>query len=194
MPRTKLSDEQKLMIRELPPREKDKLLLRLIAKDQLLLEQLTFKYIELEATTEERTEEFRDFYRRLLGHVQGQSPGMLMMRLRQASGYLTRHVRVTKDKLGEVLLFVEMVHYALDENIRPMQKRYPSMHRWYKLAVYVSKRLPTVMRKAHKLHPDLWIEFEPQLNDLLQLIHDTPQLNAEAERLELPRRWEPEGV
>ena len=191
MPRTKLTDEQKDMVRALPEREKDKLLLRLVAKDELLLEQLTFKYLEHEATADERADELREFFRRLCGPVKGMSPGILMMRFRQASGYLTRHVRVTKNKLGEVQLLVELFHYGLDQNLRPMRQRYRSPQRWYKLAVYLSKRLPTAMRKADKLHPDLWLEFEGQLNDLLQLIWDTPELSGEAERQGLPRRWEP---
>lgn len=191
MPRTKLTDAQKEMVRALPPREKDTLLLRLIAKDDLLLEQLTYRHLEHEATLDERVDELREFFRRLCSPQAELSPGELMMRFRQASGYLTRHVRVTKNKLGEVQLLVELLHYGLDANLRRMRQRYRSPGRWYKLAQYLCKRLPTTMRKADKLHPDLWLEFEGQLNDLLQLIWDTPELNGEAERTGLARRWEP---
>ena len=194
MPRTRLTDAQKEMVRALPPREKDKLLLRLIAKDDLLLEQLTYRHLEHEATLDERVDELRDYFRRLCGPVAGMSPGILMMRFRQASGYLTRHVRVTGNKLGEVQLLVELLHYGLDANLRPMRQRYRSPARWHKLAQYLAKRLPTAMRKADKLHPDLHLEFEPQLNDLLQLIWDTPELSGEAERRDLPRRWAPAGA
>lgn len=191
MARTKLTDAQKDMVRALPPREKDRLLLRLIAKDDLLLEQLSYRHLEHEATLDERAGELREYFRRLCGPIEGMSPGILMMRFRQGSGYLTRHVRVTKNKLGEVQLLVEMLHYGLDQNLRPMRQRYRSPARWHKLAQYLCKRLPTTMRKADKLHPDLWLEFEPQLNDLLRLIWDTPELSGEAERSGLPRRWEP---
>lgn len=181
------------MVRELPAREKDKLLLRLIGKDDLLLEQLTYRHLEREATLEERVDELREYFRRLCGPLEGLSPGMLMMRFRQGSGYLTRHVRVTKNKLGEVQLLVELLHYGLDQNLLPMRQRYRAQRRWDKLSQYLSKRLPTLMRKADKLHPDLWLEFEGQLNDLLQLIWDTPELSGEAERTGLARRWEPPG-
>lgn len=189
MPRTTLSDEQKIMVRELPTKEKDKLLLRLIAKDDVLLEQLTFKYIEHEETTEERGELLREHYRRLLAPI-GLSPGQLMMRLRQASGKLGRHVRVTKDKLGEVAMLVDMIHYLLSENLDPMRKRYRSPARWYKFSRYVVKRLPTLMKKADKLHPDLWLDFEGQLNEVLTMIWDTPEMSEEAEKADLARRWE----
>ena len=190
MPRTKLTDEQKHMIRELPLREKDKLLLRLIAKDDLLLEQLTYEHIEHGATLEFRAEELREYYRDQLGRHKGGTPDGLMKRLRRASGYLTRHVRVTKDKLGEVAMLTNMLHYALDENVGVMRKKYRSYDRWYRLAKYVSSRLGPLTRKADKLHPDYWIEFEGQLNDLLLMVHDTPELSGEAERQEVPRRWD----
>lgn len=182
------------MLRALPPREKDKLLLRLVAKDPVLLEQLSYRHLEHEATLDERVGELREYFRRLCGPVEGMSPGILMMRFRQASGYLTRHVRVTRDKLGEVQLLIELLHDGLDRNLRPMRQRYRAPARWRKLAQYLCKRLPTVMRKADKLHPDLHLEFEPQLNDLLQLVWDTPELSGEAERTGLARRWEPPAI
>ena len=182
------------MVRALPAREKDKLLLRLIAKDDLLLEQLTYRHLEREATLDQRAGELRDYYRRLCGPLEGMSPGILMMSFRQGSGYITRHVRVTRDKLGEVQLLVDMLHYGLDANLRAMRRQYRNPRRWIKLAQYLCKRLPTTMRKADKLHPDLYLEFEGQLNDLLQLIWDTPELSGEAERTGLARRWEPPGV
>ena len=189
MPRTTLSDEQKIMIRELPTKEKDKLLLRLIAKDDLLLEQLTFKYIEHEATIEERSDLLRERYRRLLAPI-GLSPGQLMMRLRQASGMLGRHVRVTKDNFGDVAMLVDMIHYMLEQNLDAMRKRFRSPDRWYKFSRYLVKRMPTLMKKANKLHPDLWLDFEGQLNEILLMIWDTPEISEEAEREGLARRWE----
>ena len=190
MPSTPLTDEQKTMIRELPVREKDKLLLRLIKKDDLLLEQLTYEHIEHGSTLELRADEQREYYREQLGKHKGGTPDALMKRMRKASGYLTRHVRVTKDKLGEVSMLTDMLHYALDQNLAPMRKRFRNPNRWYRLAKYVSSRLGPLTRKADKLHPDYWIEFEGQLNDLLLLVHDTPELNGEAERQGVPRRWD----
>ena len=189
MPRTKLTDEQKDMVRELPTKEKDKLLLRLIAKDDVLLEQLTFKYLEHEATTDERSDLLREHYRRLLAPI-GLSPGQLMMRLRKASGMLSRHVRLTKDKLGEVAMLVDMIHFLLDKNLDAMRKRHRSPARWLKFSRYVVKRLPTLMKKADKLHPDLWLDFEGQLNEVLTMIWDSPEMNEEAEKAGLARRWE----
>jgi hypothetical protein len=189
MARTTLSDEQKLMIRELPLKEKDKLLLRLIAKDDVLLEQLTYKYLEYEQTLDERGDAVREYYLRLLAPI-GLSPGQLMMRIRQASGRLGRHVRVTKDKAGEVILLVDMLHYALAENLDAMRKKYRSPGRWYKFSRYVVKRIPALLKKADKLHPDLWLEFEGKLNELLTMIWDTPEMSEEAERADLISRWE----
>ncbi len=176
------------MVRQLPEREKDKLLLRLIAKDALLLEQLSFLHLEHGETTEERVDELREYFGERVGDVSWDlSPGELMMQIRYCSGYLTRHVRVTKNKLGEVQLMVELLHLALDTHLPRMRKRYHNPSRWAKLAPYVVKRIPTLLKKAEKLHPDLWVEFEAQLNDMLLLVHDTPELNWAAERENLPR-------
>ena len=109
MPRTPLTDEQKAMVRELPAREKDKLLLRLIAKDALLLEQLTFVHLEHGETADERHGELLDFLHEALGAERAYSPGELMMAMRRVSGYVTRHARVTKDKRSEVELITEML-------------------------------------------------------------------------------------
>ena len=191
MARVKLTDEQKSMIRELPLREKDKLLLRLIAKDELLLEQLTFQHLEQGETVDERADEMMDFLRETLRGEIGYSPGELMMAMRRVSGYVTRHARVTKDKLSEVALITEMLHYGLDQHTARMRRRYRNYDRWYKFSMYVTKRVPTLLRKADKLHPDLWMEVEGKLNELLVMIWDTPELSGEAERQALPREWVP---
>ncbi len=190
MARTTLTDEQKAMVRALAPKEKDKLLLRLIAKDALLLEQLTFTHLEDGASTDDRAGDFRTIYKNRLGGWTGRiSPGELMMQLRYCSGDLSRHVRVTKDKLGEVQLAVEMIHFALDDNTKAMRQRYRNAGRWEKLALWIAKRLKTIIAKADKLHPDLWLDFEGQLNEVLLMVHDTPELNRAAEAQGVPRQW-----
>ncbi len=193
MPRTRLSDEQKVMVRELAPRDKDKLLLRLIAKDDLLLEQLTYEHIEHASTLELRQDELREYYREQLAAGKGGRPNALMKRIRSASGYLTRHVRVTKDRFSEVAMLVDMLHYALDQNLAAMRKRYPNPADWYRLAKYIAQRIGPLTRKADKLHPDLWLEFEDQLNDLLLMIHDTPELNWATELYPVPSSWKGGG-
>ena len=188
MARAKLTDEQKDMVRELPPREKDKLLLRLIAKDALLLEQLSFTHLEHGETVEERSAELMDFLHDVLGAGKGYSPGELMMAMRRVSGYVTRHARVTKDKASEVDLITEMLYFGLDRHLPRMRKRFRNYERWHKFALYVTKRVPTLLRKAEKLHPDLWLEVAPKLDELLLMIWDAPELSREAERQGLPRR------
>ena len=192
MARVKLSAEQKSMLLSLPLKEKDKLLLRLIAKDPLLVEQLSFQHLDAAAptATEERSDEVREYMTYVLDARHQHSPGELMMELRYISGRITKHVRVTKDKLGEVLLWVEAIYTALDHHLRRMQRRYAKGERWMKFAEYVAKRLVTVMAKASKLHPDLWMEFEDKLNQALIMVHDAPELRGAAERNGLPRRWE----
>lgn len=180
------------MLLALPIQEKDKLLLRLIAKEPMLMEQLSFQHLDAAApeVVDDRAAEVREYMDAALDTRYAISPGELMMQLRYVSGAITKHVRVTKDKLGEVQLSIEAIHLALDRHLRKMQKKYSRGERWLKFSEYIAKRLLTMMTKASKLHPDLWMEFETQLNDTLVMFHDAPELRAAAERNGLPRRWQ----
>lgn len=190
MARTKLSDEQKEMIRMLSLKEKDKLLLRLIAKDDVLLEQLTYTHLEMGETLEERRQDVVVFFQNVLSkQARPTRPDTLLKKLRTASGRLGKHVRVTKDKLGEVSLLVDLLNFALDEHLEAMRRRYVSPYDWYRLAHYIAKRFGPLFKKANKLHPDLWMEFEPKLNDLLMVLHDCPELNLAMEEHQVPKQW-----
>ena len=54
MARVKLTDDFKKAISMLPGKEKDKLLFRLLAKEEILVEQLTFQLLESNLSVEEQ--------------------------------------------------------------------------------------------------------------------------------------------
>ena len=191
MARIKLTPKQREMLLALPLKEKDKLLLRLVAKEPMLLEQLSFEHLEKGRTADERANELRTMMREQIPSYAGHlTPGEVMMGLRSLSGDISRYKRVTKDKFGELDLMLEGLSLALGVHVRPMRKRYPQQARWDKLAMYVAKRLKTTIDQASKLHPDLWLELEPRVNKVLDILHDTPELRGAAERVGLERRWD----
>ncbi len=83
----------------MPQKEKDKLLLRLITKDSTLTDKLFFELIEDSATIPERREAIMGRITRISKIIQD-SPGWILMDMRNLSGDITYHVKVTKDKVG----------------------------------------------------------------------------------------------
>ncbi|CAL2085514.1 protein of unknown function [Tenacibaculum sp. 190524A02b] len=92
-------------ISQLPAKEKDKLILRLLKKDPTLANRLYFELIDTSSVDEKRAA--------LAIHIQNSierfsqynnTPGYIMMYMRDISGEINEHVKVTKDKFGEISL------------------------------------------------------------------------------------------
>ena len=164
--------------------EKDKLLLRLVAKDAVLVEQLQFELVEHRATIDERRELIRQFIDRT-ANLHADTPGWLMMDMRTVSGYISRHLKVTKDKYGEVELMLYMLNTFYDNNAHLLQK-YNS--RSDSAAEYIAKRTDQVLKKAAKLDPDYHIEFADGINKLLSWVHSAAPAHY-ARQLGLPNEW-----
>ena len=109
-----LDPDLKKAIVRMPGVEKDKLLLRLIAKDAVLTERLQFELVEEGKTIDERRSLIREFIDRT-ARLHADTPGWLMMDMRTVSGYISRHLKVTKDKYGEVELMLYMLNTFYDK-------------------------------------------------------------------------------
>lgn len=180
-----IDPDLKRAIVRLPENEKDKLLLRLITKDALLLERLQFELIEHGQTVDERRMVIREFIDRTV-RLKQDSAGWIMMDMRTISGYITRHGKVTKDKYGEVELGMYMLNSFFEE--RPDQLRtYNS--RTDKCALYIAKRTDQILKKLLKLDPDYFVEFADDMNSLLQRVHTYCPAHY-ARQLGLPKEFE----
>ncbi|MFZ4862307.1 hypothetical protein ACL9RF_08980 [Sphingobacterium sp. Mn56C] len=152
--------ELKEAVLSLPAKEKDKLLVRLIGKDKMLIKQLHFQLLEDETDLEERIERLRE---RLKQALDPKFSGIrnegtysnykaLMVLLRNSSGLINEHEKVTKDKLSEV----EFRLFILAEAFR----RYPVLFERNfllaadKLHLYISGRKKITLAKYDKLHED----------------------------------------
>ena len=176
-------DLKKAIVR-MPGVEKDKLLLRLVAKDAVLTERLQFELVEEGKTIDERRTLIRDFIDRT-ARLHADTPGWLMMDMRTVAGYITRHMKVTKDKYGEVELMLYTLNTFYDHNAHLLQK-YNS--RSDSAAEYIAKRTDMVLKKVVKLDPDYYIEFADSITKLLGWIHNTAPAHY-ARQLGLPRDW-----
>lgn len=178
------SDLKKAIVR-MPGVEKDKLLLRLVTKDPVLTERLQFELVEEGRTVDERRGLIRDFIDRT-ARLHADTPGWMMMDMRTVSGYITRHLKVTKDKYGEVELMLYMLNTFYDHNAHLLQK-YNS--RSDKAAEYIAKRTDQVLKKAAKLDPDYYVEFADEINKLLGWVHHIAPAHY-ARQLGLPKEWQ----
>lgn len=179
-----LDPDLKKAIVHMPGVEKDKLLLRLIAKDPILGEKLQFELVERRQTVDDRRELIRAFIQRT-ATLNADTPGWLMMDMRTVSGYISRHLKVTKDKYGEVELMLHMLNTFYDHNAHLLHK-YNS--RSDKCAQYIAKRTDQVLKKASKLDPDYHIEFADEINKLLRWVHGNAPAHY-ARQLGLPKEW-----
>ncbi len=172
MSRLKLSDKLKEAITEMPQSEKDKLLLRLIAKDEPLVKRLAFELLEGKQNQEERR---RKIYKGIENYLETYnkdgyyySPGYLLMELRTISGQITDHVKTTKDKYGEVqlnlLMLVKSLELFGDEINSVNPKRSMTFNN------YVVKRTLKMLKMLNRMHDDLVLDFEDDLKQLGELI------------------------
>lgn len=189
MPRIKLSDELKKAITNLPEREKDKLLLRLIPSNSKLVDRLIFDLLEGGDSKEIRREELEEQIRESLenGAKTYYSPGYLLLDLRDLSGRITRHVQATKDKYGEVSLNILMLVQALSLCGDKIKEARP--HKARTLCDYIIKRVIKILKLMSKMHPDLHLDFMDDLAQLGQLIGENHQLMKTAIHFGLDVNW-----
>lgn len=172
-------------ILEMPPKEKDKLLIRLIGKDKLLIEKLEFELIEAGETIQERRKDIHDAIQFL---YQGYtiSAKTLLYDIRTMNSAITRHLKITKDKYGEVELTIALLKGCFENNSSVVEKY--SSHT-DPLLQYLSKRTEAVLKKVVKLHPDEQFDFQEDLNLLLHYNHEYATAYY-AKELKLPKKFD----
>jgi hypothetical protein len=180
----KISKDLEKAILSLPVKEKDKMLLRLIGKSELLVEQLHYQLLENESFLTDR----RDDIKRSIERISKQyhdTPGWMMMDMRDLNGRITQHVKVTKDKYGEIELTLYLLNSFFDNQLKLLEK-YSSKSDT--VALYIAKRTEFILKKLPKLHEDYYIEFERDVNKLLEKVHSYAP-SYYARQMDLPKNW-----
>jgi len=183
--RKKISPELKQEILNLPMKEKDKLLIRLIPKAKNLIEQLEFKLLELSETTEDRRSDVDNELTSLLNHYAGHeySSKHSVRILRDMSGRINHHVAITKDKYGEAelnlkILTASLTFTRLEEGMlgRMVDEKYYD---------YIIKRMIKVFKLIGGLHSDYHLDFSDQLTEFYEEIEDNEAFAAYADLYDL---------
>ncbi len=182
---SKISKDLEKAILSLTVKEKDKMLLRLIGKNALLVEQLQYQLLENESFLEERREEIRKNILRV-SKMYHETPGWAMMAMRDLNGKITNHVKVTKDKYGEIELTLYLLNMFFENQFKLLEKYSKKSDT---IALYIAKRTEFILKKLPKLHEDYYIEFERGINQLLERVH-TYAPAFYAKQMGLAKSWE----
>ncbi len=169
-----LSPELKSAIQALSPTEKDKLLFRLIRLKPDLIKKLTFELLEDKETLDSRSAEIQADIDRYLESTGGWfTPGNLLMEMRSCNALITEHVKITKDKMGEVFLTLHL----LNQSFAMWRSKLDDFNKGRSMtfSAYIIKRTATVIEKAKKLDPIFQEDIAYQINQLLGHINGFQQ-------------------
>ena len=182
----KIAKELKEAICQMPQKEKDKILLRLIAKDEMLIARLEHELFGDENETKALAEEIKEDIDRVMNYNHD-TPGWLMMAMRSINGDITRHVKITKDKIGEI----ELTLYLLSQTFQK-QKDFLAKYAYRAdtFGGYVCKRTDTVLKKIIKLHSDLQFDYKNDVEFILDFLHTSKATQADAVLQNIPSDWE----
>ncbi len=187
----RISDELKKAIKNLPEPEKDKLLLRLIAKDSMLVAKLNHQLLEDEVAAEAQREalahQIREHFTSQHFGSWNHTPGLVMMEQRSFSGAINRHVKITKDKYGDIQLTLLLVNMPFRDQSKIL---YNNQHRADTYAPYVCKKAQDIFKKLNKLDRDYYVEFEKDVNEMLRHLHQYPPTRSLMAEYQLPKVWE----
>src|SRR6478736_6080893 len=167
--------EFKIAIQNLPSAEKDKLILRLLKKDLLLANRLYFELVDIQ-TVDDRRAKMQETVSRAVEKMTKTffSPDYLLKDMRYLSAEITEHVKITKDKFGEISLNLQMLVEVLEQNnSRIMNARLAKTHT---LIIYILARTFKIMTLINTLHEDYRMEFRDDLHRLGELISESPVL------------------
>ncbi|CAN0585045.1 unnamed protein product, partial [Ectocarpus sp. 12 AP-2014] len=163
------SKEFKEALSELPSKEKDKLLFRLLKKDLKLANRLSFELLDNRTVDERRSIVEERLIKSVKNHAERfYSPGYFMMDLRYLSGDINEHVSITKDKFGEVSLNLTMLNTAL-ELCNPKIEA-AGLKKSQKLCIYILARTFKLLLLIDKMHDDYQLDFKDQVKELGRLI------------------------
>ncbi|MES2830284.1 MAG: hypothetical protein V4687_19140 [Bacteroidota bacterium] len=178
--------ELKAEIKSLPEKEKDKLLLRLIAKDKVLTEHLHFMLLENEEDLALRFEKLsRDITIGLSDLTSGKYNAKdTLLRMRKLAGTINHHFKVTKDVMTDLELRIQLLqNVPLDFKQGIFSPLYQFNEKLY---VYFVKAAISMLNKFYKLHEDVQFDMKDVINKVLLKTygHNTAPI---AEHLRLPK-------
>ena len=148
---------------EIPQKEKDQLLVRLVAQDAVLTEQLTFRLLEGPEALETRRAALRA---QVDDPVRGfhPTPNDLLVILRQLQARLAYHAKITGDVFGEIELSWRLVHNVFRHQAATTARLHGPTQ---PLLQHLAKRTHEALKQTAKLHEDYHVELAETANVVL---------------------------
>lgn len=174
----------------MPSSEKDKLIFRMLKSNPDLVRRLSFELVSGDSVESRRKQTQQKLERNIVQikqYTHYMSPGILMMNMRDTSGIVNDHVKITKDKYGEVSLQI----YILKEFLQILKNsftNYPA-NRFYTINIYIVARIFKIMVLLKKMHEDYMADFVDDLEIIGQLFNDNPCLIKTAVQNGLNVNW-----
>lgn len=172
-------DELKEAIIRLPQKEKDKLLIRLINKDQMLIKQLHFQLLENENDLWDRHRELEvELHETFMNLQKNWSHKnstsvfqLLLVYLREMSGKINEHSSITKSKDSELKLRMKVLRWSI-EYFPDLYSSYHSSKYADKYFEYQKGRLKLCLVLYKKMHEDLRYEFKEDIAFVVGAVED----------------------
>lgn len=169
------SKEFKTALSQLSSVEKDRLIFRLLKKDEILSKKLYFELIDEETTDhkrdqmEEIVKEKVDFAAKYISNQK-----YFVVLIRKISAEITEHVKVTTDKFGDVYLNLVLINKILESNHKLSYLRFDNV---YKLYLYIINKIIKALSLTKKLDEDYHLELAEILEDIEFQIHENTYLD-----------------
>jgi hypothetical protein len=182
----KANDPRFEVLRMLTPEQKDKLLLKLFRKDPLLVEKLAFEFFEDKSDLTQRVTVLKDNISQSVtpNRLPWNTPGELMMLMRTLNGRITEHVKVTKDKYGEVELTLLLLNTSFERFWTMLNDK---KQRADKFSEYILRRTVILFKNLSKLHEDNYLDFKEDLKKLMDYLNLYPPTKYRLKEFEIPK-------
>jgi len=169
---------------DLPPKEKDQLLARLVAQDAVLTEQLAFRLLEgFEALADRRAALRYQVDDPVRGYHQ--TPNDLLVILRQLQARLAYHARITGDTWGELELSLRLLANVFRHQAEVVSRLHGPTQ---PLLQHLVRRTQEALRQAEKLHSDYHLELAEVAGAVLAGVYASGAAPL-AREAGLPRQW-----
>lgn len=161
------SKEFKEALSNFSPKEKDKLIFRLLRKDKILSQKLYFELIE-DKTADEKRKELEDHLAEKVAYFSKNisNPKYYLVLIRKLSAEITLHVKVTSDKFGEVYLQLFLVNKILRLYRDRLERQ--SFEQNYKLYMYLINKIYRSLILTVKLDEDFHLDINGILQETLE--------------------------
>ena len=153
----------------LPSTEKDKLLWRLIKRDELLAHRLEYELLAPYSAIDKRNELAMAIHKKIGNYYErGWRLSEMLTQFRGFSGDITRHVYITKDKVGDISLNFVLLQEAM--GLLKYSSYMFAARDTQKFILYMLNKLFRTCILVNKLHRDYHIELEDDAHKLGEII------------------------